>query len=346
MGFNEPIIYFFLSTALILLSINNVNWRFSFFTGINLVFVVLWLNASIISLLILAAFLFIHYLSLKLIIKSKSTQVRSCLFWLWLLVSLSGFVVVKQYQWITNLFTQQILLPDGIITVGLSFVFFRQLSLAIEARDEVHKNVRLLDYLNFNLAFWTFLAGPLQRYDDYQVQKLKFINIGSVDINEVLLGLNRAAFGFIKMFIIAQLVQKYATPSIFIDDPKITSLIVFLCAFPVYLYVNFSGYCDIVIGIARAVGFRLPENFNHPYIARNLNDFWGRWHITLSSLLRDYLLLPHPDTPCSALTNCHCHGIGNPFFFPNYGNLARKFNFVCYFWFITWHGCSSCKYLY
>jgi hypothetical protein len=183
-------------------------------------------------------------------------------------------------------------LPDGIITVGLSFVFFRQLSLAIEARDEIHKNLNFLDYLNFNLAFWTFLAGPLQRYSDYQVQKFKFISIRSVGANEVLLGLNRAAFGFIKMFIIAQSVQKYAAPNTFISDPGIASLIVFLCAFPLYLYINFSGYCDIVIGVARAVGFLLPENFNHPYIARNLNDFWGRWHITLSTLLRDYLYFP------------------------------------------------------
>ena len=292
MSFNEPIIYLLLSTAIVLLSTKNLNWRITCFTAINLVFVVLSLNISIISLLILGAFLFLHYISLQLIFLSKNAKFRSIIFWLWLFISLSGFIVVKQYQWITNLFTQQILLPDGIITIGLSFVFFRQLSLGIESRDGVHKKVKLLDYFNFNLAFWTFLAGPLQRFSDYQTQIIKLRSVKSVNANEVLLGLNRAAFGFIKMFIIAQSLQKYAVPETFIGDPGITSLLAFLCAFPAYIYINFSGYCDIVIGVARAVGFELPENFDHPYIARNLNEFWGRWHITLSSLLRDYLYFP------------------------------------------------------
>jgi len=292
MSFNEPIIYFLISAALVLLSAKNLNWKFTYFTVANLVFVVLSLNISILSLLILGAFLFLHYISLQLIFQSGNAKIRSTIFWVWLLISLSGFIVVKQYQWITNLFTKQILIPDGIITVGLSFVFFRQLSLGIEARDGVHKEVKLLDYLNFNLAFWTFLAGPLQRFSDYQTQKIKLISINIVNASEVLLGLNRAAFGFIKMFIIAQAVQKYAVTETFISNPGVTSLLIFLCAFPTYLYINFSGYCDIVIGISRAVGFKLPENFNHPYIARNLNEFWSRWHITLSSLLRDYLYFP------------------------------------------------------
>jgi len=58
------------------------------------------------------------------------------------------------------------------------------------------------------------------------------------------------------------------------------------------MYTNFTGYCDIVIGVARAVGFTLPENFNRPLLARNMVDYWNRWHITLSEFFRDYMYLP------------------------------------------------------
>ena len=67
---------------------------------------------------------------------------------------------------------------------------------------------------------------------------------------------------------------------------------VFLLAYPCYMYFNFTGYCDIMIGLAAAVGFTLPENFRQPYLARNMVDYWNRWHVTLSEFFRDYMYLP------------------------------------------------------
>ena len=293
MSFKDPLMYALLSLALVILSAKSLGrCRVEFFTAFNIVFVALTLNFSGSSLAVVATFLLVHYLALRLMLLSTKIGVRSFIFWAWLTISLVGFVLVKQYRWITELVVERPLVPAGLITVGLSFIFFRQLCLAIEGRDGALAEVPALEYLNFNLAFWTFIAGPLQRFEEFRVQSARMAKAEPAATQDVLLGLNRAAFGFIKMFVIANLASKYATASTFLNSPNLMTLGIFLLAFPVYLYLNFSGYCDIVIGIARAVGFSLPENFNHPYLARNLNDFWSRWHITLSGLLRDYLYFP------------------------------------------------------
>ena len=81
-------------------------------------------------------------------------------------------------------------------------------------------------------------------------------------------------------------------PETYTKHPDFGHLIVFLLAYPLFMYANFTGYCDIMIGVARAVGFTLPENFNRPLLARNMVDYWNRWHMTLSGFFRDYMYLP------------------------------------------------------
>ena len=293
MSFKDPIIYAILSLALLLLSANSlVGLRLHLFTAINLVFITLIFNFSAQSLALITIFLLINYLAIRLMIFSSRQFIRSTIFWIWIILSLSIFIIVKEYQWITDLVYKQSFIPATLVTVGLSFIFFRQLSLSIEIRDRALNEVNFIEYINYNCAFWTFVAGPLQRFESFRSEIIRLTQGERVETKDVLQGLNRAAFGFLKMFVVANEVNKYATVEKFINNPSLITLVIFLLAFPIYLYVNFSGYCDIVIGIARAIGFKLPENFNHPYMARNLNDFWTRWHITLSSLLRDYLYFP------------------------------------------------------
>ena len=99
-------------------------------------------------------------------------------------------------------------------------------------------------------------------------------------------------FGYIKMFAISAWFGAMAKPETYTRHPDARHLILFLIAYPLFMYTNFTGYCDIVIGVARAVGFTLPENFNKPLLARNMVDYWNRWHITLSEFFRDYMYLP------------------------------------------------------
>jgi len=153
--------------------------------------------------------------------------------------------------------------------------------------------VTLVEYLNYNLSFWTFIAGPIQRFGDFRDQFESMSQAsGNVSSREVLLGLNRVMFGYFRMFVMGAYLQPLAQPKTFLAQPGWGHLLVLLGSFPLYMYMNFSGYCDIVVGLARCVGFRLPENFSNPYLARNMVDFWSRWHITLSQFFRDYIYFP------------------------------------------------------
>jgi D-alanyl-lipoteichoic acid acyltransferase DltB (MBOAT superfamily) len=242
--------------------------------------------------LVPAAALLVHYATLQWMLRLKSRPARVGLYWAWLLGTLSGFVLVKQYFWITDIFVPRDFLSSSLITVGISFMLFRQIHLAIEVRDELVTSVRVVDYLNYNLAFWTFLAGPVQRFDSFceQFRKITAPD-GIVSSREVLLGLNRATFGFIKMFVVGPAIENLSSwlPSL---QHGLGHGVVSLLAFPAHLYINFSGYCDIMIGLAQAVGFQLPENFQHPYLARNPLDYWRRWNITVTEFFRDYLYFP------------------------------------------------------
>jgi D-alanyl-lipoteichoic acid acyltransferase DltB (MBOAT superfamily) len=293
MSFKNPLMYTFLSVALVLLSLRALSrWRPVLLAMFNVVFVALVLEVSWSSLATLAGFLLFHYGVLRLMLVAERSNHRRALFWGWIVLGLAGFVVVKQYWWITDLVVSRERLSLALNVAGLSFIFFRQLCLSIEVRDGAVGEVPVLDYFNYNLAYWSFIAGPLQRYEAFREQSARLVAGEPVPAVSALRGLNRAMLGFLKMFVVGPWVSAYATPSTFLDRPDVLHLVLFLVAFPIYLYINFSGYCDIVNGLAKAVGFVLPENFNHPYRSRSINDFWSRWHISLSELLRDYLFFP------------------------------------------------------
>jgi len=292
MALQHPLVFLLLSAALILLSLPSAKRRLAgWFLVLSLAFVALQYQSAPVSLLIPIASLFLQYPVLKLMLRVKARPYRVALHWGWLLLTLGGFVIVKRYVWITDLFVARDLLPGTLETVGVSFLIFRQIHLAIDVRDGLTPSIRLLDYLNYTLAFWTFLAGPVQRFAPFCEQFKAITATGAVTPNrEVLLGLNRALLGFFKMFIVGQALDKLGAAAF--PTQAVLRAVSASIVFPLHLYINFSGYCDIMIGLARAVGFTLPENFRHPYLARNAQDFWTRWHITLSEFFRDYLYFP------------------------------------------------------
>lgn len=197
------------------------------------------------------------------------------------------FLVFKRYDWF------DVLGPLGLAVsiIGLSYILFRQIHLLIEAPFLGHLPFSLSRYVAFTLSPWTLIAGPIQRYDAF-CQGLELIGRPSND--KVLAALHRTVTGLIKAFVLAPLFLPSAdiellggTQADWID------FAVVLYSFPLYLYLNFSGYVDVVIGVARLCGFTtLPENFNHPYLARNVRDFWTRWHMSFGIWVRQYVFMP------------------------------------------------------
>jgi alginate O-acetyltransferase complex protein AlgI len=171
--------------------------------------------------------------------------------------------------------------------IGISYMVFRGISYLMES--ESVPDGSLLDFLNYILFFPTLLAGPIERYKDFG-PSYATPNNGPAD---VLPALHRIANGLIKKFVIADnlAVFSVAANTDLANTPvSLLWLAVLLQLFLIYL--DFSGYCDIAIGIASLMGIKVQENFNKPFLAVNIQDFWDRWHISMSSLMRDYVFTP------------------------------------------------------
>src|SRR5262249_8098091 len=151
----------------------------------------------------------------------------------------------------------------------------------------------------FQLAFFTLQAGPIQRFTDFQ----RWWDDPSPEApsedgrTQVLEAWDRVLNGAVKMGILAVLaLAAWERLSAGFANPQpgwklLSRFVLYLYLSPAFLYLNFSGYTDIVVGSARLLGLRLPENFDRPWLARNMVDFWNRWHISLSTWIRDYVFM-------------------------------------------------------
>lgn len=291
MSLTSPPTFLILCVAVVALS-----WRFgrraSVLTlcGLSLAFIVT-LYPSPTSLAVLLGAIAVHFVSLRAM-QAADQRLRRAIFYVWLTFGLTGFIIVKKYTWATSLILPYDWLNHDLSSIGYSFLLFRQIHMSIEVRDDPARlTFDLVNYLAYQLAFWTFLAGPIQRFPDFQASVDRMAGEGATT-RETLLGLNRAMIGFFKMFLVAASIKTVCGSELFLSRPSVISFLIMAMAFPAYLYINFSGYCDIALGLAQAVGFTLPENFNCPFLARNSVEFWNRWHISLSEFFRDYMFFP------------------------------------------------------
>lgn len=159
--------------------------------------------------------------------------------------------------------------------------------------DVLHGSPPIRNPLHFGLfaIFWpSLVAGPIKRYEQFVPALVK--GVASVQGTDAVLGLLRVVGGMLKKVVADNLtlwIDDHATRFDALDVP---SRWLFLVLLALRIYLDFSGYSDMAIGYARMMGVRLPENFNWPYLAGSIDDFWRRWHISLSSWIRDYVYIP------------------------------------------------------
>jgi D-alanyl-lipoteichoic acid acyltransferase DltB (MBOAT superfamily) len=236
------------------------------------------------------AFLSFGYLSLWLIQNGRS---RVCY-----LPALIGIIVaffwLKKYTFIPSL----LFLGFPYVTLGLSYIFFRVLHVIIDAKNgQIPERVSLVSYLNYCLNFTTIVSGPIQWYQDFAKYQLAAPPL-ELDIIAAGGAFERIIVGFFKVNVLSllfSLLQSWAlnslTPASSFKE-RFAQGVVIIASYPLYLYCNFSGYIDMVIGVARFLRIVLPENFNRPFSSDNFMNFWSRWHITLSEWLKTYVYNP------------------------------------------------------
>ncbi|MFY9718616.1 MAG: MBOAT family O-acyltransferase, partial [Candidatus Cybelea sp.] len=196
--------------------------------------------------------------------------------------TVAALVGMHQNPWLVNLF----------VPIGISFHTFQSISyLADVYRGRTPAVRKLFDYALYLAFFPQLLAGPIVRAGLFFGEFFTWRVPGPDDVTY---GLARAGFGLLKKTAIAD--QFAAVANSYFDSiashPGAPAAWSALFAFSMQIYFDFSGYSDIAIGCARLLGFVFPENFNMPYLATSIGDFWHRWHITLSTWLRDYLYIP------------------------------------------------------
>jgi len=249
--------------------------------------------------LILTSTLIDYLIGLRLNRETDTTK-RQWLLRLSMVMNLGFLGFFKYFNFFVESF-QDILLSLGlepdlhtlhiILPVGISFYTFQSMSYTIDVyRKEIPVERDFLRFATFIAFFPQLVAGPIVRAKELLPQFAADIKF---EWNRFSFGLSQVLWGFFKKVAVADSLapfvdQCFAAPESF--SALHLSLGVFFYAFQIYC--DFSGYSDIAIGLARIMGFDFPDNFRTPYFSRNFSEFWTRWHITLSSWLRDYLYIP------------------------------------------------------
>src|SRR5215207_682255 len=178
-----------------------------------------------------------------------------------------------------------------ILPIGLSFHTFQSLSYTIEVYRGHQKAERHFGYLALYVLYYPQLvAGPIERPQNVLHQLHEEHHF---DYPRVTDGLKRMAWGMFKKVVVADRMVRFVNP-VYADPTNFDgpALMLATLAFAIQIYCDFSGYSDIALGSAQVMGVKLMKNFDHPYFARSIGEFWRRWHISLSTWFRDYLYIP------------------------------------------------------
>jgi alginate O-acetyltransferase complex protein AlgI len=173
-----------------------------------------------------------------------------------------------------------------LIPLGFSYLSFELLHVVIERRRGRIPQLSAADLLAFVFFAPARVAGPIKRYPDFT----NAVQDATMSMANVYAGTTRVLTGLAKKLLIADVLALFVA-----ERPDVRSTAhawLVLLAFTFQIYFDFSAYTDVAIGFARMLGIQLPENFRRPYLAPNIREFWNRWHITLSTWVRDYIFLP------------------------------------------------------
>ena len=185
-----------------------------------------------------------------------------------------------------NLPLLQVVLP-----VGISFFTFQALSYVIDVYRGKVAATNLLQFAVYLAFFPQLVAGPIVRASEFLPQLERRLNPREIDFTRAAVLI---ASGLFKKVVIASYMADALVDDVFAFPERFSGAEILLgvYGYAIQIYADFSGYTDIAIGVALLLGFRFPENFNQPYRAASIADFWRRWHMTLSRWLRDYLYIP------------------------------------------------------
>jgi len=175
--------------------------------------------------------------------------------------------------------------------VGLSYFIVRQIHFMFEAYKENITEISFAEFVAYSGFFPAYFTGPIHRLPEF----LRDLRTGAFSTNNLSESLERILYGYVKIvFVASYLISDvmFLKNQIFFHESGALFQYLECIRYGANLYFQFAGYTDIAIGVSLLAGFRLKENFNFPFLAKNINDFWKRWHISLSDWCKDYVFKP------------------------------------------------------
>jgi membrane protein involved in D-alanine export len=173
--------------------------------------------------------------------------------------------------------------------LGISYITFRALDVIFCLRDKVIAAPKLFDFFGYLFFFPTISAGPIDRYRRFTGDWKKKRTRGEF-LTDLDAAVHRIFRGFLYKFILAALIKQYWLDRV-ASEATFGALVSYMYAYSFYLFFDFAGYSAFAIAFSYILGVHTPENFNRPFLARNIRDFWNRWHITLSFWFRDHVYM-------------------------------------------------------
>lgn len=200
--------------------------------------------------------------------------------------------LLKYGNWLRVVINRQAVLWKLLIPIGISFYTLEQVRFVIDVYRDREIKYTFREYLLFSVFFPVIVSGPILRHDNF-IAQLRSKDCRCISAENVSEGLMSFCLGMGKKVIIASWLGKIAGLGFDnVESAKSLTMILSVLAYTLQLYFDFSGYCDIVEGVAFMMGFRLPMNFNSPYKASSIGEFWKRWHMTLTDFLTRYVYIP------------------------------------------------------
>jgi len=296
MLFNDPKFFIFLIIVFILLLIGNNKYKKKVFLLSSYLFYSFW-DWRFLFLLLLSTL--IDFLIGKKIYESSNPKTRKKLMIFSIVFNLGILSFFKYFNFFIDSFydflfidkTQSKILFNIILPVGISFYTFQTMSYTIDIyRKQIKPSRSILDFSIFVSFFPQLVAGPIERARSLLPQ---IKNFNGINRNNIKHGFNLIFIGYVKKVLISDNIGPIIDP-FFENYLNFSSfeLLFGLTLFAFQIYLDFSGYSSIARGIAKILGINLMINFNQPYFSTNPSEFWSRWHISLSSWLRDYLYIP------------------------------------------------------
>ena len=229
-------------------------------------------------------------------VKSKNHILKNLTLILFVAINLLALVFYKYSFWLVNLLhdygiADNITAKPQNLPLGISFFTFHAISYLIDiSRGELNGKSNVVNFLTYFFMFPHLIAGPIVRYKqvkDDLVNRTYDQSLFSYGLYRFILGVNKKILIANSVAPIANMAFTYHVASISTADAWLGAV-----AYMIQIYFDFSAYSDMAIGLAAMAGFRFSENFNQPYLSTSIKDFWRRWHISLSSWLRDYVYIP------------------------------------------------------